>query len=215
MSESVSERVVTFGVAQTSSDKAAVLRLRDEVYVRDQGRLTAVQDMAGTFDRYDQQAVYLLANDGTEAIGTIKLIADSPLGLPCDDSVDLASLRGPGRVLVEFGHLMTLPRVRNRSVAVGLMREALLYSVGRLHATHVLGDFFANELGDLHNFYTLLGFEAIGEPYPDHRFAGSPLSVVAYLDLAQAAARSGQSTGRSGELLRYFFHDYDQHAARS
>lgn len=205
---------LAFRAAQSAADKAAVLRLRDEVYVKDQGRLADAADMATTFDRFDKQAVYLLAESDGSPVGTIKLIADSPAGLPCEEAVDLASVR-PGKRLVEYGHLLTLPRVRSRAVATGLMREAVVYSAARLGATHILGDFFIDATGALHAFYTNLGFEPLGRPYRDARFQDAPLSVVALLDLADAARRCAQVEGRRGDLLRYFFHDYHEQAGRA
>lgn len=203
-----------FRPAETPKDKAAVLRLRDAVYVQDQGRLAHAADMTATFDRFDRQAVYLLAELEGTAIGTIKLIPDSAAGLPCEEAVDLTGFR-PGKRLVEYGHLLTLPSVRASSVATGLMRAALVHSVGRLGATHVLGDFFIDATGSLRAFYTYLGFRPLGEPYRDVRFQDAPLSVVAVLDLADAADRCERTEGRRGELLRYFFHDYHRHAVRA
>src|SRR4051794_7372389 len=203
-----------FRVADPVADKAALLRLRDLVYVRDQGRLGDVDDMAGTFDRFDSRAVYLLAEERSgsvaEPVGTVKIVEDSPLGLPCEDMVDLAGFR-PGKRLAEFGHLMTIPQIRNRNVGMRLMREALMHSVTRLGATHVLGDFFAEADGSLRGFYTDLGFVGLGEPYQDARFKDAPLSVVGALDLEQAAARcrDGAGSAQQQALLRYFFHDYD------
>lgn len=208
MSEFSVAAATSYRVAETAADRSAVLRLREAVYVLDQGRLAHAADTADTFDRFDGQAVYLLAEDGSGPVGTVKLIADSPLGLPCGQYADLGPLR-PGRRLVEFGHLMTLPRARGRAIGLGLMRAALVHSVSRLGATHVLGDFFADADGGLLPFYTGLGFVVVGSPYRDPRFLEAPLSVVAVLDLDAAAGRVAGADGPAGEALRYFFHDYE------
>ncbi|NBE79815.1 GNAT family N-acetyltransferase [Micromonospora rubida] len=203
---------VTFQLAESPADRAAVLRLRDEVYVRDQGRLLDATDTEATFDRFDPYAHYILAVAGDRAVGTVKVIPDQEAGLPCEDVVDLGALR-PGHRLVEFGHLMTLPTIRNQSIGMGLMREALVHSVSRFAATHVIGDFFVDgESGRLRDFYLELGFVPLGEPYPDERFAGSPLSAVAYLDLPAAVRLSRTGPGRQNRLLQYFFADYDSYA---
>jgi len=202
---------VSFRVAQSPADKRDVLALRDQVYVQDQGRLADVSDTAATFDRFDRQAVYILAEADAEPVGTIKVVPDSPAGLPCEDMVDLASLRAGNR-LVEFGHLMTLPHARNQRIGLGLMRAALVFSLAEHGATHVLGDFFAEQDGSLRGFYTQIGFAAVGTPYQDTRFQGAPLSVVAVLDLADAGARAGTEAGARNRLLQFFFHDYDEHA---
>ncbi|MFF4414506.1 GNAT family N-acyltransferase [Streptosporangium sp. NPDC001559] len=205
---------VTFRVAQSQADRDAVLRLRDAVYVQDQGRLSDAADTADTFDRFDAHADYIVAYQGAEAVGTVKIVPDSVAGLPCEDVVDVASLRAAGR-LVEFGHLMTLPQVRHREIGMALMRRGLVHSVTRHGATHVLGDFFAEAGGGLRSFYTEIGFVALHEPYRDVRFREAPLSLVAVLDLAGAAARARTEAGRGNRLLQYFFHDYDDYAKGS
>jgi putrescine aminotransferase len=205
----VTTSMVTFRIAASASDKAAVLRLRDAVYVQDQGRLTDVGQMADTFDRY--QAVYILADGGDGPVGAIKVIPDSPVGLPCDSTADVSALREHGR-LVEFGHLVTLPRARGQSIGVALMREALVYSVQEHRATHIIGDLFVHGDGALRDFYSGLGFTPLGEPYRDDRFVGAPLSVVAALDIAEAVRRCRSSSGSQARRLRYFFSDYDKYA---
>ncbi|GHF52403.1 hypothetical protein GCM10010218_37330 [Streptomyces mashuensis] len=207
---------VQFRVARTPAERADVLRLRDAVYVRDQGRLADAADTAATFDRFDPHADYVLAYAGDEAIGTVKVVPDSDAGLPCEDMVDLGPLRTAGNRLTEFGHLMTLPEVRGRKVGMALMREALVHSVSVHGATHVLGDFFADEeAGGLRGFYLEIGFTAVQEPYRDTRFQGAPLSVVGVLDVRAAAARARTAAGADVPLLQYFFHDYAAYADRT
>jgi predicted GNAT family N-acyltransferase len=205
--------VTSFHVARSLADRTAVVRLRDAVYVHDQARLTDIGDTAATFDRFDRQAVYILAEDGTEAVGTIKVVPDGPHGLPCDDVVDLTGLRLPANRLVEFGHLMTLPRIRNRSVGMALMREALVHSVREYGATHVLGDFFADDTGALRPFYLQVGFVPLTAPYADERFNNAPLSIVAVLDLEAAARRCRTEHEADNRVLQYFFADYHTYVA--
>ncbi|BCL16582.1 GNAT family N-acetyltransferase [Micromonospora sagamiensis] len=204
---------MVFRLAESTADRAAVLRLRDAVYVQDQGRLHDAADTEQTFDRFDPYAHYILALDGDEPVGTVKVIPDQAAGLPCEDVVDLTALR-PGNRLVEFGHLMTLPAIRSRSVGLALMREALVHSVRRFGATHIIGDFFVDEnSGQLRDFYLEIGFVPLGEPYLDERFAGGPLSLVAYLDVPDAVARSRTPEGRRSRLLQFFFADYHAYAS--
>lgn len=206
--------VTSFHVARTAEDRAAVIRLRDAVYVHDQGRLADVGDTAATFDRFDGHAVYILAGSGDDAVGTVKVVPDGELGLPCEDVADLSAWRRSGNRLVEFGHLMTLPEIRSRSVGMALMREALVHSVREYRATHVFGDFFADEqTGGLRPFYLQVGFEAVTPPYSDERFHNAPLSIVGALDLVAAARRCHSAAERDNRILQYFFADYDAYAA--
>ncbi|KUJ41272.1 hypothetical protein ACZ90_68020 [Streptomyces albus subsp. albus] len=203
---------VEFRLARSASDKDAVVQLRDAVYVRDQGRLADAADTAATFDRFDATAEYIVAYLAGEPVGTVKVVPDSAAGLPCDDVVDLGGLR-PGNRLVEFGHLMTLPGMRQRRIGMALMREGLMRSVREHRATHILGDFFVDDTGRMRDFYTVIGFTPVGDPYPDARFEEAPLSVVGVLDIADAVRRARTAEGDGAELLRYFFGDFDSYAA--
>jgi predicted GNAT family N-acyltransferase len=196
----------SYALATTAADKEAVLRLRDQVYVQDQGRLDDAQDMAGTFDRFDAFADYILARLDGEPAGCVKVVRDSELGLPCEDVADLTEFKNGHRV-VELGHLMTRPDIRHRMLGMGLMREGLLHGI-RWGATRLVGDFFVDDTGELRGFYRSLGFVALCDPYSDERFAGAPLSLVAGLDFAGAADRVPGSQGKEHQLLEYFFGDY-------
>src|SRR5882757_3415352 len=112
-SEHVDPDMLTFRLAEMPADKEVLLFLRDAVYVQDQGRLADSGDMTATFDRFDDQAVYILAEQDGEPIGTVKVIADSLAGLPCEDMIDISEVRGADgnrARLAEIGHLMTVPK---------------------------------------------------------------------------------------------------------
>ncbi|ATL25317.1 N-acyl amino acid synthase FeeM domain-containing protein [Streptomyces formicae] len=207
---------ITFRRARTPAEDADVLRLREAVYVRDQERLTDTAQTADTFDKFDARAYYLLAYAGSEAIGTIKIVPDSPAGLPCEDVADIGRLRSAGHRLVEFGHLMTLPGVRNRKVGMRLMREALVHSVRTHQVTCIMGDFFTDDgEGRLRDFYTGIGFVPVHGPYLDPRFTGAPLSMVAALDVPEAVRLCKELGAEGNAVLRYFFQDFDEYARGS
>lgn len=193
-----------------------VITLRDRVYVADQGRLTSVDDTRETFDKYDQYGTYLVAYSGASPIGTVKIIRDSELGLPCESTatltVNLSEYRASGR-LVEFGHLISAPEVRSQGVGMQLMREALAFSVGELGATHIFGDFFAEADGSFQPFYRRAGFQPVSEPYRDVRFAGSPLSIVGMVEIKEALKMWREGSEAQRKLLDFFFADYEQYAS--
>jgi predicted GNAT family N-acyltransferase len=193
-----------------------VITLRDRVYVADQGRLSSVDDTKDTFDKYDQYGTYLVAYADATPIGAVKIIRDSELGLPCESTakltVDLAALRAAGR-LVEFGHLVSAPEVRSQGVGMHLMRHGLMFSVGKLKATHILGDFFADPDGNFQPFYARVGFRPISEPYRDVRFSGSPLSIVGMVEIETGFKIWREGSEGQRKLLEYFLSDYDQYAA--
>jgi predicted GNAT family N-acyltransferase len=191
-----------------------VLTLRDRVYVADQGRLNSIDDTKDTFDKYDRYGTYLVAYSGAAPIGTVKVIRDSEIGLPCESTakltVNLADYRAKGR-LVEFGHLVSAPEVRSRGVGMQLMRFGLMFSVARLKATHILGDFFADESGRFQPFYSRIGFKAVSEPYRDVRFAGSPLSVVGLVEIEAAFQIWREGSEDQRKLLDFFLSDYERY----
>ena len=204
-------------VREVTSDDGMrdVIALRERVYVADQGRLNSVDDTKDTFDKYDQYGTYLVAYREAMPIGAVKIIRDSELGLPCESTakltMNLAELRRNGR-LVEFGHLVSTPEVRSQGVGMHLMRHGLMFSVGKLKATHILGDFFADTDGNFQPFYAHLGFRPICEPYRDVRFAGSPLSIVGLADIEAAFKLWREGSAGQRKLLDFFLADYEQYA---
>lgn len=184
-----------------------VLTLRERVYVADQGRLNSIEDTKDTFDKYDQYGTYLVAYREAMPLGAVKIIRDSQLGLPCESTakltVNLNEHRATGR-LVEFGHLVSAPEARSQGVGMHLMRHGAIFSIKKLKATHILGDFFADENGQFQPFYTRLGFVPISEPYQDVRFAGAPLSIVGMVDIAASFKVWQQGASDHNKLLNYF-----------
>jgi len=198
--------LMQFRRAVDQADLDAIMRLRDDIYVQDQDRLADAADFQSSFDVYDEYATYIIgAVDGRD-VGVVKVIADSPIGLPCDTTVDLAPLRKQGR-LAEIGHLMTLPDTRHRGVGVALMKVALDHAMDHGPVDIVLGDFFATPQGGLHEFYQSLGFFQVGETYRDDRFRNSPWSVVGGLDISRAIHRAREDDAT--EAMIFLFGDLD------
>jgi hypothetical protein len=104
---------------------------------------------------------------------------------------------------------MTRPDTRDREIGLALMREGFIHTVRKHRVTHLLGDFFIDDSGELHDFYQDLGFVPLHEPYRDIRFKGAPPGLVALLDVEKAADRSRTEEGHKSKRLQYFFHDYD------
>jgi predicted GNAT family N-acyltransferase len=201
---------ITFREVTDEAGMRDVISLRDRVYVADQGRLSSVDDTRDTFDKYDAHGTYLVAYSGGTPVGTVKVIRDSELGLPCESTatltVDLSPLRKHGR-LVEFGHLVSAPEVRSQGIGMKLMRHALMFSVRKLRATHIFGDFFAEADGSFQPFYARVGFKPVSEPYRDVRFTGSPLSIVGMVDISEALQIWRQGSESQRKLLDFFFAD--------
>jgi predicted GNAT family N-acyltransferase len=214
LSSSVSDIVVR--EVNSEDGMRDVIALRNLVYVSDQGRLSSVDDTRDTFDKYDEYGTYLVGYRGATPIGVVKIIRDSVLGLPCESTanltVNMAELRARGR-LVEFGHLISTPEVRSQGVGIHLMRHGFLFSVGKLKATHILGDFFAGADGSFQPFYGRIGFVPISEPYRDVRFVGSPLSIVGIVEIETMFKLWRDGTESQRKLLDQVFANHDEHAA--
>lgn len=86
-----------------------------------------------------ESTVFVLRR-GTQFLGTVALIEDSPLGLPIDHtfSADTQRLRGPERHLVEVGSLALAPEIRRSGAAAVLMAAMWRYAYHRMEATDLL-----------------------------------------------------------------------------
>lgn len=199
-------------VTNADEDWRSVLDLRKQVYVDSENRLTSVGDMANTFDKFNDHSTYFIAYMDERAVGCVKVIADSRVGLPCEEEVDLSTYRRQG-TLAEIGHLIVLKEIRSKSLGSLLMREALIHCVRNLAVTHLIGDFFVDDTTrGLHTFYVMLGFQLMCKPYRDVRFVGGPESVVAILNITDALSLSKTGTEAQQRLLSIFFHDYDRYS---
>jgi GNAT superfamily N-acetyltransferase len=196
----------------TGDDRGHILALRRAVYVDADRRIASADDFS--FDRYDDRATYFLAMGPDGPLGTVKTIVDSEIGLPVDEVADLSAVR-PGKILVEWGHLMTLPRVRAQGVGLMLMREALAYCVNEVGATHVIGDVFIDksENGYIARFYRAFGFVDLHGPYRDPRFIDAPESMIMICDLAATIRNLRQASGQIRELFDKLFSKVSREAA--
>lgn len=176
-------------VATTEADKRNLNALCEAVYVREQGRLEHAEDWARTLDKYDPFSTYFIAYRENRAVGSVRVTADSGVGLPCEHAIDLGVLR-ENHKLVEIGHWICLPELRGKGAGMLLMRTALTFGMVELQATHILADIFIEaEASAKTKFYRLLGFRPLCEVYYDHRFTNGPASTIVVLEAAQVLKR--------------------------
>jgi N-acyl amino acid synthase FeeM len=192
---------LTVNVATSRRDLADVEAIRRQVYIDEEKRVRSDEHYLESFDVY--KSLYLIARLNRLCVGTIKIIEDSSAGLPCDSVVELASLRGPNVALVELGHLITAPGVRQRRVILELICAVLVYCVSICGATHVLGDiFFTGNKEDFDShFYSTLGFRLLYGPYSDHRFLDAPQSLVMVLETSRLRLAEELAKGASKRVL--------------
>jgi GNAT superfamily N-acetyltransferase len=182
-----------------------VRRLRELVYVNEQRRL--IRDAAvrnDFYEKFESQSIYFIAYADGDPVGTLKVISDSSIGLPCERESNLANLRRPGNKLVEFGNFISVPKFRSRGLGFLLLKEALGFSVVCLQATHILADIFIDDATSLGARYFLeRGFTQVGEVYSDERFNDCPQSMVVVLDVKEGARRRERALAIEDFRRRY------------
>ena len=184
-----------------STDWHHIQALREAIYVTAENRIGEETGFYGSFDQYDNYSKWFLAMSEGRAVGCVKVIRDSDIGLPYETIIGRQK-RAPGKVVAEIGHLLSLSGPMSTPVVLGLMRESFAYCVNQLGATHVVGDVFLDKSkGDA--FYRRIGFTTLHGSYHDPRFVDAPLSMIIILEVASLALRMRQSKGMLNDLLCY------------
>jgi putrescine aminotransferase len=182
-------------------DAPHVQKLRETIYVAAENRIGEVGDFAGSFDRYNNYSKWFIAMSEGRAVGVVKVIRDSELGLPYEIIIGRGK-RDSNDVYAEIGHLLSISGPQSQPVVLGLMREAFAYCSNELGATHVVGDVFVDKRrGDA--FYHRIGFTTLHGPYQDARFLNAPMSAIVVLKVAELAPLMRRCEGTLKELLRY------------
>ncbi|HYF50392.1 MAG TPA: hypothetical protein VEJ63_13365 [Planctomycetota bacterium] len=161
--------------------------------------------------------VTLLAQDSSgRDVGTISIVFDSSLGLPCNEiyreEVDL--IRAEGRMLVEFTRLAIEDDVPNARTLMMYM-----FSMAYIFGRHVgrCSDILI-EVNPRHVEYykRLLRFETVGPERPCPRVKGAPAVLLkmdcAGMDLAQQSNMGGRDA-QGRRLHPYPFSVAEQHKA--
>jgi hypothetical protein len=182
-------------------DAQEIQKLRETIYVAAENRIGEVGDFAGSFDRYNDHSKWFIAMSEGRAVGVVKIIRDSALGLPYEIVIGQGK-RHPNDVYAEIGHLLSISGPQSQPVVLGLMREAFAYCSNQLGATHVVGDVFMDKRrGDA--FYRRIGFTTLHGPYKDDRFLNAPMSAIVVLKVADLAPLMRRCEGTLKDLLRY------------
>ena len=135
---------IEFREVTGSTDWHHIQALREAIYVTAENRIGEETGFYGSFDRYNDHSKWFLAMSEGRAVGCVKVIRDSEIGLPYETIIGHQK-RAPGQVIAEIGHLLSLSGPMSAPVVLGLMRESFAYSVNQLGATHVVGDVFLDK----------------------------------------------------------------------
>ena len=146
-----------YQVASSASERAAAISVMRAVFVDELG----YADMQG--DQFDASATFFVALQEGQAIASIRLIVDGPLGLPLDQRADLSSLRHSKERLGEVSRLACLPEHRDRRVvAAGL--GFVLATARHLGVTRLV----LEALLHMAPLYERIGFVRQGGPFFDN-----------------------------------------------
>lgn len=184
--------------AESPEDFAGLNELWSTVYGEECGWL----EPGGTMmhkDRYDPYATYLMATVDDELVGTMRLVADSPEGLPVEQFVPITDLRGDRR-LIECQRLMILPRQRNRrrpelpyGVLGGLVKGCLHWCI--MHGfSHILADVFLGTRTTPRNLLLALGFTETGKYFVDTELNEADHSTALLLQVGELFSRPFRTT---------------------
>jgi hypothetical protein len=186
-------------LARTDRELQGVDALWRAVYGRERGWLSELTPGPLYRDEFHEHSSYIVAECNGQAIGTMRLVHDSPRGLPVDRFADLSAAKRD-RNVVECQRLMVLPeyrKSRNRvempfGVYPALIRATVQYCL-RKGVTHVFADLFTSTDTTPMQSLECLGFKRVGSEFVDYDLKEPSKSVALVLDVPDAVARARRS----------------------
>lgn len=187
-----------------TNNRAFGLRMADTVEGRNKAsllinRMYAWRGYAGSHTlAEDPNRITLTATDKGDAVGTLTLGIDSPLGLLADEIFrdEIAPYRQPGRKLCEITKFAFDPRVRSKEPMAALFHLSTLMA----RDIHGCTDLFI-EVNPRHRaFYeNKLGFTSLGEPKTNPRVnAPAYLLWLSYAYVTEQINRYGGNPHAAG-----------------
>ncbi|WP_437626766.1 N-acyl amino acid synthase FeeM domain-containing protein [Sorangium sp. So ce1151] len=190
--------------AETPDEFEDLHRILTEVYVREFNWLdrdvTRMEE-----DPYHPYSTYLMAYAGPRAIGMMRLVHDSPIGLPIEQFVDVSDLK-QGRTVIECQRLMVLPDHRSHRNAelpfgpFGALVKATVHHCLLHRRDYIIADCFRDTRTTPLRQLMAIGFVETGRDFRDHELAEAGLSTALLLkmeDLHQLIRR------RESRYFRY------------
>ncbi len=190
--------------ALSTEDQAAAAALVHDMYVR---RGITAADPSGLrvtpYTLHPETAVFVAKRAG-KVIGTLSIVADSPIGVPMDKiyGSEIATLRERGRRVAEVGALALAAEERGQGI-VHLLNKAMLDHARR----RLLDDLVISVHPDAEDLYRgTLMFTRMGEVklYPGLKKSG--LAVPLRLDLHTAFSRMQKAYAGRGGFNAYEFY---------
>lgn len=192
-------------IARTAAEMDAVHRLRHRVFADEEGLFVPRPD-GRVADRFDELAatVNLIAVDGDDVVGALRLTEPSPAGLPTDGWFDFsASLPSDG--LAGAGSMLCVDRSHRGSqgVFLGLIGMAHMWVTSR-GVSHVVGLFNPA----VERIFSWCGGLRVAEPFV-HEGLGLPV-VAMVIDTGNMAGRINAFVERQSidHFLRSFEREF-------
>ena len=207
-------------VANTAQELDDVFRLRHEVFIQERGKFSSSSlDYPRIVDHFDTLpgVANVVAYEGSQAIATLRVNRDSPIGLPADEHYDFSDVRsrlelqyqdstGQQPIFVS-GSMLALHKDwrYKKNVIFALVKEAIgvMYS---WQATHVMATISEESL----SLYGRLGFEAIDEPLWSESVGDTLVPLLAPFDKVFDWAFGSISTKVSHFWLDNFCTDFER-----
>jgi len=187
------------------TDQRELVRLfgfRYRVFVEELGWLARKDRGARILvDQFDPDAAEYAAYDRSsgQIVGSVRAVADGPLGLPLERCRVLDGYRD-GKRLVELSRLAVSPRYRGTMLAAMLMKAGYQWAE-RHGATHIVLDTYTDDVLAVDRLYLKMGFEQLTRQYRDPDYLWKNPVITLSLDI-EAAKRDWRSLRPS--LLQFF-----------
>ena len=116
--------------ADNSSELKSIYQLRWRIY-KDEGYIDQKDYSQNTLeDKYDEKSINFLAIHKNKTIGIVRLVLFSSLGFPTENAFNLKNIPHNEKNVAELSKLCVSKEYRNKTVAMGLLKEAYRYSRG-------------------------------------------------------------------------------------
>ncbi|UMP00001.1 N-acyl amino acid synthase FeeM domain-containing protein [Amycolatopsis sp. EV170708-02-1] len=186
-------------IASTESDLDDVDDLWREVYGHQYGWLP-VNAPALHKDHYHHNSTYLLGVSEGRAVGTMRLVRDSPQRLPVEQFTSIEELRAEERRLIEVQRLMIIDEYRNRRVpgmpfgVFAALIKGCLHWCLRNGYSHIVADLFLNTATTPMSPLLALGFQQTGIEFVDTELDEPDRSVALLLEVGELFSRPFRTT---------------------
>lgn len=197
-------------IASTPEDFEQVNNLWKEVYVNELSWLSS-QERCLFEDAYHPHSVYILARIDNQPAGTMRLVFDSPEGLPLEKFCSLGLLKKHNQRSIEAQRLMVSPlfrQVKRSSIAPfgifsSIIKAGFHYCFIN-DVSHIFVDAFLDTPTTPIKTFKTIGFEEIGSPFMDTDLSDSSKSIAMVIDTVKLLSKSYRKQGKFFSYLLNF-----------